>query len=256
MMKLYKIKNISQTKRFFTVLCYILTICVSLILVISCRAPGGEVSEESASLQAGPEISFAELSAFFDGEKDLILDSYRDPELKEKTLGFFKDITGSYKVAEVILANSAVYKIAPALAFSLCAEESGYNPQALNRNLNDTIDRGLFQLNSASFPHLNVVDFYNIELNARYGLSHLRWCLDTAGTDVAALAMYNAGMTRVKSNGTPKHTLDYVSRILSRQRKIERLFLTEYPNMITSGIAEIPKKTGLRLTLLTPLSGR
>jgi len=256
-------KKILQSKRFFAVFYSFLTLYLGFFPLISCRAPDsdGQIkgiisAEESAPPPAEPELSFAELSAFFEGGRDLILDSYRDPELKEKVLVFFGDLTGSYKIAEAVLTNSAVYKIAPALAFSLCAEESGYNPQALNRNRNDTIDRGLFQLNSASFPKLSVVDFYNIDINARYGLSHLRWCLDSAGTEVAALAMYNAGSTRVNSHGTPKHTLDYVSRILGRQRKIERLFLTEYPGMIVTETSEAPKKTAFRLSLLTPLGGR
>jgi len=202
------------------------------------------------------EIKIIDLSVYFGGGQDLIMISYRDPDLKEKVQAFFTDLSGSSEIAEAVLSNASTIGIAPALAFSLCAEESGYNPQAINRNRNDTIDRGIFQLNSASFPLLEVTDFYNIELNARYGLSHLRWCLDTAGTEVAALAMYNAGSNRVNSHGTPKHTLDYVSRILDRQRKIEKLFLTAYPNFIQIEIAEEPQKTSFRLSLLTPLGGR
>jgi soluble lytic murein transglycosylase-like protein len=167
-------------------------------------------------------------------------------------------MTGSREVAEAILSNASVCNVAPALAFSLCAEESDYNPRALNRNKNETVDRGLFQLNNASFPKLKIEDFYDTGVNAQYGLSHLRWCLNSAGTEIAALAMYNAGETRVRSAGTPKSTLDYVSRILNRQRKIEGLFADYYYRIVEERnvpveLAEEKEKVFFRFSLLAPL---
>ena len=195
-----------------------------------------------------------------DGEEELILASYRNQALRDEVLAFFGGITGSEDVADLILFYSSIHNIPPALAFSLCAEESAYNPQAYNRNQNETVDRGLFQLNSASFPKLSVDDFYDPAKNVRYGLSHLRWCFDTAGTEVAALAMYNAGEARVSSTGTPRKTLDYISRILRRQRKIEGLFMAEYLRFAQQGNMETvsSERAGempFRLNLLTPLGG-
>ena len=191
--------------------------------------------------------------------QDLILNSYRNPELQNDVLAFFEDYIGSYDIAKIILSNASDFDISPAFAVSLCAEESSYNPRALNRNRNETIDRGLFQLNSSSFPDLTVEEFYTPEINARHGLSHLRWCLNTAGTEVAALAMYNAGSNRVRSAGTPKSTLDYVSRILSRQRKIEKLFMAEYAriveerNIVIEIVETIAHVAPFRMSLLSPL---
>ena len=186
---------------------------------------------------------------------DSILAAYREPALQDGVVAFFGDLTGSRDLAAVVLANTAVFDIPPALAFALCWEESRYNSRAYNQNQNDTVDRGLFQLNSASFPELTLEDFYDPGTNARYGLSHLRWCLNNAGTEVAALAMYNAGSGRVRSAGTPKNTLDYISRILKRQRKIEELFTAEYGRIIPAEIGEAGKgkHAPLRLSLLTPL---
>ena len=186
-------------------------------------------------------------------DHDIILSSYLNPALRERVLAFFRDLTGSQEVAQAILSSAAVHNIPPALAFALCAEESGYKTRALNHNRNDTVDRGLFQLNSATFPQLQVVDFFNADVNARHGLAHLRWCLDTAGTEVAGLAMYNAGTNRVRSVGTPKDTLDYISRILNRQRKIEGLFWAEYARIIRAAQPEKEEKPPFRLSLLTPL---
>jgi len=191
-------------------------------------------------------------------DQDLILSLYRDEAFREDVLAFFQDISGSREIASAILSNASDYNVAPALAFSLCAEESSYNPRALHRNKNQTVDRGLFQLNNASFPQIRVEDFYDTNVNAMYGISHLRWCLNTAGSEIAALAMYNAGETRVRSVGTPKSTLDYVSRILKRQRKIEDSFADYYCHVVEERsvpieIAEKEEKVFFRFSLLAPL---
>jgi hypothetical protein len=194
---------------------------------------------------------------------DMILESYRDEVFRGRVEDFFGDLTGSLELARAVLTNAALFDISPALAFSLCWEESRYNPRAVNRkNRNLTVDRGLFQLNNASFPRLQEDQFFNPALNSRYGLSHLRWCLDTAGSEVAGLAMYNAGTARVRAGGTPKITLDYISRILDRKRKIEERFLAEYERITWIEIeeeAETPPEqtgTGIRLSLLSPLGRR
>jgi hypothetical protein len=189
---------------------------------------------------------------------DMILEVYRNEVFRGPVEDFFGTIAGSTELARAVLANAALFDIPPALAFSLCWEESRYNPRAVNRkNRNLTVDRGLFQLNNASFPQLKEDQFFNPDLNSRYGLSHLRWCLDTAGTEVAGLAMYNAGMARVRTGGTPKMTLDYISRILDRRRRIEELFLAEYERITSIKEEEIPPaKTRIKLSLLAPLGRR
>jgi hypothetical protein len=102
--------------------------------------------------------------------------------------------------------------------------------------------------------------FFNPETNAYYGMSHLRYCLDTGGTEIAALAMYNAGSSRVHNSGTPKTTLDYVSRILDNRREIERLFFewesqfNEEPGTVHDIVETEPDIP--RSFLLTPLGIR
>jgi soluble lytic murein transglycosylase-like protein len=144
-------------------------------------------------------------------------------------LAFFSALVQSGEIASSILVNADKFDIPPSLAFALCWGESRFKPQAVNRaNRNRSIDRGLFQLNSESFPDLQEADFFNPGLNAYYGMAHLRWCLDTGGSEVAGLAMYNAGANRVKEGATPRQTLDYVSRILEFRNGIESLFQVEY----------------------------
>lgn len=156
---------------------------------------------------------------------NLILDAYRNDEVRERVVEFFSEIIRSRDLAVIILTNADAFNISPSLAFALCWKESRFNPRAVNRkNRNGSIDRGLFQLNSISFPKLTEEAFFDPGLNVYYGMAHLRWCLDTGGSVVSGLAMYNAGTNRVNTGGTPKKTLDYVSHILMIQAGIEELF--------------------------------
>jgi soluble lytic murein transglycosylase-like protein len=234
----------------------------------SCAKQAAETIAETADTRelqnTGAQDSAEDSTAEADSalvEQDPILEAYRNPALRDWVVNFFEDYTGSTELAAVVLSNAEVFDIPPALAFALCWEESQYKTHAVNRNnRNKTVDRGLFQLNSATFPKLKEEDFFNPGINAWYGLSHLRWCLNYAGTEVAGLAMYNAGSNRVKSNETPKKTLDYISRILNRRHKIDERFLAQpVPEpreeaVSDNAIAEKPGK--FRLNLLAPLGGR
>jgi hypothetical protein len=248
-------------KEFVTVFCVFLLGVVMGFSGFSCSKKTSETPAGEDSGAAGPEtdgIEFAE-PVIGPGEADFILGIYRNTHYQEWVVEFFAALTGSREIAAVVLANAEVYNIPPALAFALCWEESRYNIRAVNRkNRNQSVDRGLFQLNSMSFPNIKDEDFFNPGINARYGLSHLRWCLDNAGTEVAGLAMYNAGTTRVRSSGTPQMTLDYISRILKRQRGIEELFRADYSVRVAveADTPEVEKKAGFRLSLLSPLGGR
>jgi hypothetical protein len=163
------------------------------------------------------------------GKPDPILEYYRDEDSHDEIEAFFSAIVQSKEIAGVILTNAEIFDISPSLAFALCWGESRFNPLAVNReNRNQTTDRGLFQLNGASFPKLTEDDFFNPAVNAYYGMAHLRWCLDVGGSVVAGLAMYNAGTNRVNGGATPRHTLDHVSRILEFRNGIETLFQEEY----------------------------
>jgi hypothetical protein len=92
-------------------------------------------------------------------------------------------------------------------------------------NVNDdSIDRGLFQLNSRSFPELEVDEFFDPYINAQHGIRYLRKCIELGGNEVVGLAMYNAGRTRVERGGTPHITLNYIARILEYRDQLEKDF--------------------------------
>ena len=174
-------------------------------------------------------IEIAQAVQFFTGDGaengDIIQEAFRQPESRELVIEFFAGICPTLEIAETILFNADLFDIPPALALALAWEESRLNPLAVNNaNRDGSIDRGLFQLNNRSFPHLDLQSFFEPESNARYGMNYLRYCLDTGGSEIAALAMYNAGEGRVNSSGTPKSTLNYINRILDNRTKIENRF--------------------------------
>ena len=56
---------------------------------------------------------------------------------------------------------------------------------------------------------------------------HASSLMASAGNEVSALAMYNAGTGRVRSNKTPQSTLNYVGKIMTYQKMLESLFEDE-----------------------------
>ncbi len=163
----------------------------------------------------------------FSARDDKGLALYRSPKTRPAVEWFYTNVVGSREVALAILENADKNDIPVSLAFSLAYIESKFKPGAVNKNTNYTIDRGLFQLNSASFPKLTEADFFDPNTSAKYGMQHLRFCMDVAGNEVTALAMYNAGTTRVKNNETPQHTLNYVGKIENYRGRLEGMFTTE-----------------------------
>lgn len=184
---------------------------------------GSEYSEEIAR-EIGEKNDYSQ----FLNENDRGLELYRQPHSRAAIEWFYTQVTGDRTVSLAILENAEKNDIPLSLAFSLAYVESRYKTTAVNKNSNATIDRGLFQLNSASFPKLTEEEFFDPETSAKYGMRHLRWCMDVAGkgNDVTALAMYNAGTTRVKSNRTPQHTLNYVVRFQRTGRGLKTNFKT------------------------------
>jgi len=209
--------------------CLILSLLVLTLTSIGSSPPGDEVLViesyvpfEFRALSGLDTITFrAALGAV--PRADHIMEFYADPATRALTLAFFERLTGDYHIAQRILEECQAAQVSPALAFALAYEESGFDPKAFNRNA-ESVDRGLFQLNSSSFPRLEVAEFYDVDTNVRLGVSHLAFCLKQGGNDVAALAVYNAGLGRVSKGGTPRRTLDYIDKITGNRDRLEALF--------------------------------
>jgi soluble lytic murein transglycosylase-like protein len=113
------------------------------------------------------------------------------------------------------------------LVFALILQESGANPKAYNENINKitgevvSIDRGVFQLNSKSYPNLTEADFFHIETNVKYGVAHLRGELEYWNGNIRkALWTYNAGRNGI-SDGVPTRTITYAQSIIASVNSIK-----------------------------------
>lgn len=212
-----------------------LGLCLLVVLLLPAKAQDdtGKVSEFNSFSNLGTLVTedFFSDSSFktdysddYSPEDDQALALYRQPQSRPAVEWFFSRVTGDREIAQAILENADKNDISPTLAFSLAYVESRFNANAVNKNSNYTIDRGLFQLNSASFPKLTEAEFFDPKISAKYGISHLRYCMDVAGNDITALAMYNAGTSRVKANKTPQHTLNYVAKISNYKSRLDSHF--------------------------------
>ena len=175
--------------------------------------------------------------------EDKGLDFYRNPQTRGAVEWFYIGITGSREVANAILKACDREGIPPSLAFALAYTESRFKSTARNVNKNGSVDRGLFQLNDRSFPQLEEQDFFNIDVSARYGMKHLNFCRRIAKDDLLAVAMYNAGVARVKNNQTPKSTLLYVSNIAKYKARLDSSFERDVVSMFDDSLFLNEKET-------------
>ncbi len=202
-----------------------LSILALLSLTISCKTDHSKKKDAeylfwNASLKT--ENNFIKQAVREINEEkgeSLVVERYNSPQTKEEVLNFFAEYTGNMEIAKSILHYSVKYDVPPTLSFALSKAESSFNPKAVNKN-RASIDRGLFQLNSSTFPKLTNSDFFDIDTNSAYGIEFIRWCLDTGTNEVSALAMYNAGSGRVSGRGTPRQTLNYISKVLANRESL------------------------------------
>jgi soluble lytic murein transglycosylase-like protein len=147
---------------------------------------------------------------------------YRNRLTRPLVESFYTRVTADVEITDAILAAADSYDIPLPLAFSLAWAESSFRVRALNYN-SHSVDRGLFQLNSRTFPNLKEEQFYDPRTNADYGLAHFRYCIEVGKDELVALAMYNAGVNRVRQ-GTPYSTLHYIAKILDNERELLESF--------------------------------
>lgn len=157
--------------------------------------------------------------------RQLTIDEYYSTAGTHKmVIDFFVRLAGSERIALPIIYHAEQNKVPLALMFSVAWVESKYKPYAHNQNPT-TIDRGLFQLNSASFYFLSLEDFFNPEISSLHAGRYLRYCLDKGAGDAStAIAIYNAGLGRVRRNAIPASTKVYISRVLEYRTQLTNRF--------------------------------
>jgi len=185
---------------------------------------GGKDLKETGGIK---EIAKSEIDDF----QDISLKLFRNELTRSLIVDYYSKITKSKRVAEAIILSADKYDIPVSLAFSLSWAESRYLPRAVNYNSN-SVDRGLFQLNSLSFPNLDNSIYFDPYKNANLGLRHLKFCLNKGKNELVGLAIYNAGVSRVVNGHIPFSTLNHVSRILEYKRKLDARLRTEMKKVI------------------------
>ena len=138
-----------------------------------------KVESQNAAEELFTDLDFNSVVETKKHKKDDGLVLYRQPESRAAVEWFYSRVTNDRDVANAILENADRYDIPLPLAFALAHTESSYNVEAKHRNTNGSTDRGLFQLNNNSFPELTEEQFFNPKISAQYGLSHLRFCLNS-----------------------------------------------------------------------------
>ena len=187
---------------------------------------GQEVSfmgDIGAETDVSGEMSFSEYSS--NADNALVL--YRSAETRGYVEWFYTRVTGDRDIALAILDAAAQFNVAPSLAFALAHTESNFKTDAKHTNVNGSVDRGLFQLNSYSFTKLSEEEFFDAATSAYYGMSHLSYCLEMASNQIAGLAMYNAGRNKVQGDKTPQSTLNYIAKIMDYKENLESKFASE-----------------------------
>ena len=229
------IKLVSGTVAFSL---FFVALCVCTLVFIPAEKPvENTVASENAQTEPAQEQTLNYESIFDKEYPELVIENrkkddaglvlYKQPQSRAAVEWYYSRVVNSREVAQAVLQSAEEFNIPLSLAFALAQTESNFKVTAMHKNTNGSIDRGLFQLNSTSFPKLEESDFYDPKTSAHYGLSHLRFCLNTAGNEIAALAMYNAGANKVRKNSTHQITLDYISKIQNYKRDLEDNFAVE-----------------------------
>jgi soluble lytic murein transglycosylase-like protein len=87
------------------------------------------------------------------------------------------------------------FRISPQLLESIARTESNLKPQAINRNLNGSVDYGLMQINSSWVRLFGISSddlLSDACYNTRIGAWILRQCMDRYGYNWNAVGCYNA----------------------------------------------------------------
>jgi hypothetical protein len=153
--------------------------------------------------------------------EDALLTLYRDDHLRPLVVDYYANLTGDRAVTAAILETCDELDIDPSLGFAMAWNESKFNPRAVSYN-STTMDRGLFQLNTRSFPRLDRRTVFDPKSNARQGLTFYKWAYDKLGSEEKALGYYNSGIGIITDRALPKSTQAYVKKILADRERMDR----------------------------------
>lgn len=97
------------------------------------------------------------------------------------------------------------YGVSPELLIAIAKVESGFNPRAVNKNKNGTVDRGIMQINTSWDGYLrrhgiNPIYVWDACYNIYVGAMVLRHCQNKYGNTWRAVDCYNKGLRAKESS--------------------------------------------------------
>ena len=143
---------------------------------------------------------------------------------REYFINFFKTYYDNENIP-IIMEEALRQNFPVTLGLALSFGESSWKARKYNdSNKNGSVDRGLFQLNSLSYPFLTKDQFYDPRVNAKYGIAHIKELYLEEEEIVLALTKYNCGSVN-RINPT---TLAHISNILDKEKELNNLLVKAY----------------------------
>lgn len=206
--------------KIFLFLCCSLAASIVFIFILGLSLIGTEAArQEHRILETKTKTTTEYIYEEFFTRKNINELLKKNEEVYFSVLGFYADETKSTDVAIAILDYAIENEVPLHLAFSIAYVESSYDIEAVNdSNTNNTIDRGLFQLNSSSFS--SDVDWFNPRESANLGTLYLRNRYENNDSWEVSVMMYNAG----RASNVGNHTMRYLSRVLNKERQLDERF--------------------------------
>ncbi len=207
----------------------LLTACVVVVLAFEAFIAHIPVQASSLPPVEYTPVSLAEINTLSDDviaatiDETIMISQVIKEDLERR---FYVELIGDSRIVEAVYTKAK--EINKDILFAQILKESRGDPLAFSENKDEetgeviSIDRGVFQLNSRSYPTLTEEEFYNIEINVAYGISHLRSELEYwRGNIQKALWTYNAGRAGIK-DGVPESTIRYAKDIIANAKAIEQ----------------------------------
>lgn len=107
--------------------------------------------------------------------------------------------------------------------YTIMSIESGFNPYAINKNKNGTIDIGLMQINSSTARHYgyyNLKELFDVCTNIKVATLKLADCIYRNGWTYGAIGCYHSENIN--------HKLKYIGYFLKHKKKIEAMVKANY----------------------------
>ncbi len=155
---------------------------------------------------------------------------YKKEEIKTSKQFYNLYVKNNLIIDSVYLCAEKL-EIEPEILIAIMRFESNFDVKAFNsKNENRSVDSGLMQLNSFTFPGLTIDQLFDIECNIFNGAKHLKVLLDKYnGNEILAVSAYNCGEWRVDNEKIKMNSLNYASNVINYKNYL-KLKYAEFKN--------------------------